>query len=456
MKAPRLGILRRLLTSTLMAFAVATPAGAATPSADEISLYQHVTAEELESASVRSMLNENHSLITVRGAREKTDDVRKLINEKGTARIFLYWMGTAISEEAGLELQKSNPGWVAKDSSGDVVLSKPGNYVLDITKPEVRAWLAKEIKASVSDLGYDGTYLDVLGSFFSQRFYSARPELENGPLTDAAWRDASVALINEVKQATGKPVIANGFGIQSGRNYEDHREDSDRLIKAADGIQIEQFTRTGDMPLNKSKNPKAWRSDMELLAKISGQGKLALVNTRVKESSDMRELIKVRDFALASFLVGAEGPAVFQFGGKGAGNQAAEMRKIISDLGNPAGPSQENAGVMTRSFTNGTVTVNPTKDAVEVTINGRPVQLLAGAGRFDLAGTLTPTPGTQTTTTQPEKRDDGGGGSEGGGGGSGRSWLPVLGFILVAIGMASLFGRRLRRGGQPAAQEPEE
>lgn len=367
-----------------------------------VGLYQHVVAEELESPSFRGALAPAHDLITIRGSEGRDDAVRSLIGSKGDTLVFLYRMGTAVSEETGEELKQDHPGWVAEDRSGKVVTSRPGNYVINITNPEVRAWLVSQIESSVGRLGYDGVYLDVLGSFFSERFYSARPVVEGGRLEDADWRDASIALVNEVKRATGKPVFVNGFGVQSGKNYEDHRADSDKLIEASDGIQIEQFTRTGDMALSRSKNPEAWRSDLELVAKVSGQDKLVLVNTRVKESSDDAALARVRDFALASFLIASQGPALFQFGGTGAGNQAETLNRAIKALGAAAGPPEEFEGASVRRFANGVVAANPSRGTVQVEIGGEAVELQAGEGLLRVGAGGPPVPTSPSVVASPE------------------------------------------------------
>jgi hypothetical protein len=232
------------------------------------------------------------------------------------------------------------------------------------------AGVATDVKAGA----YDGVYLDVLGSFFSARFYSARPVIGGAPLADAAWRDASIAVINAVKQATGKPVVANGFGIQNGKNYADHKADSDLLIAAADGIQIEQFVRNGNMGLDKYKPENRWREDVDFLAQVGKLGKIVLADTRVRAANDKAAVARQQDYALASFLVGAEGSARFRFAvGAATGAVDAATGETINGLGAPLGEAKADGASLVRSFANGSVSVNPSTHDARIVVAERVV-----------------------------------------------------------------------------------
>ena len=212
---------------------------AAAVAASPFGLYHHVPASDLDKPEYRQELGRAFKLVTVRGdAGSTASGVGELLKHRGDADVYLYRRGTAVSEEDAAAFGRDHPDWVAHDRAGKIVTSNAGGQVIDITNRAVRDWLVAGIERDVRAGRYDGVYLDVLGSFFSSRFYSGRPVIAGAPLADSAWRDACVALINAVKIATGKPVIANGFGLQNGKNYADHKADSDQLIAAADGIQI--------------------------------------------------------------------------------------------------------------------------------------------------------------------------------------------------------------------------
>lgn len=325
-------------------------------------LYHHVTADDLNNGATRQELLMNFNLVTVRGDNSSVaGGLGTFLANRGNTKVLLYRRGTAVGDDDAATFSRAHPDWLTHDRAGRVVTSNAGGSVIDITKPEVRAWLVGGLEHDVKAGSYDGVYLDVLGSFFSERFYSGRPVLNGAPLDDNAWRDASVALIREVKAATGKLVIANGFGLQSGKNYSDHRADSDQLIAAADGVQIEQFVRNGNMATNQYASPARWRDDVQFLEDVGRMNKIVLADTRVRADNDKSGVDQQRTYALASFLVGAEGPARFRFAtGAATGDVDASIADTINALGTPDGEPTRDGGGLMRRFTGGTVSVDPT------------------------------------------------------------------------------------------------
>lgn len=333
-------------------------------------LYHHVPASDLGDAAPSDLVRD-FKLVTVRGDGGETGGgVGELLARRGDADVYLYRRGTAVSDDEAPQLPLE---FLARDAEGDVVTSNAGGQVIDITNPPVRRWLVDRITRDAATGEYDGVYLDVLGSFFSSRFYSARPEMAGVPLADSAWRDASIALITEVKQATGLPVIANGFGIQNGRNYAEHKADTDLLIAAADGIQIEQFVRNGNMELDRYKPAARWREDIDFLAQVGRMGKIALANTRVRTTDDRQAVAAQQNYALASFLLGAEAPARFRFAeGAATGIVDGDMAATIEALGKPLGEAVPDGDALVRRFEHGRVEVNPTRNEATIDVAGAP------------------------------------------------------------------------------------
>ena len=336
-------------------------------------LYHHVPATDLDKPTVRQELTSAFSLVTVRGDAGSTGGgVGEFLKNRANTAAYLYRRGTAVSDEDAAALSRDHPEWLAKDATGKVVTSNAGGDVIDITNPAVRGWLVDGIARDVRAGAYDGVYLDVLGSFFSARFYSARPVIGGAPLADVAWRDGSVALIKAVKAATGKPVVANGFGLQNGKNYADHKADSDELIAAADGVQVEQFVRNGNMALDKYETPARWREDVAFIRDVGKLGKIVLADTRVRDTNDAAAVDAQRMYALASFLVGAEGPARFRFAeGSATGTVDAAMADTINALGAPLAEATSDGSAMVRRFAGGLVTVDPAANFASIDIRGK-------------------------------------------------------------------------------------
>jgi hypothetical protein len=176
-------------------------------------------------------------------------DGQELISARGTAAvdsIVNYEQAAALnSSEASLANSK---GYLARTCSGALIhpRSIPSVTLMDLTNPEAVAWRAAMVSSETA-VGYDQTYLDTLGSFYPDKFYTGRPCRNGVAITNAQWRDGSISLLTSVRNLTAKPVIANGFGLGSGGGYLRHQADSDLLIAAADGVQIEQFTRSGNL-----------------------------------------------------------------------------------------------------------------------------------------------------------------------------------------------------------------
>lgn len=131
-------------------------------------------------------------------------------------------------------------GWLATTCDGREIHPEdiPNVTLLDATIRPSLVWRTHLIVAETGK-GFDLTYLDTLRSFFPADFYDGLP----CGVKDSEWLDASMKLVDLVQSESTKPVIVNGSGLQSGRNYMDHKDEADRLIATADAVQIEHFLR---------------------------------------------------------------------------------------------------------------------------------------------------------------------------------------------------------------------
>lgn len=363
------GPLRRLGPSLIAILALVSTAGVnpavATfpPVWDLKGAYAHLVDSEIEDGTFVAGLSQSFGLVTVRGAAGGSRGLTTLMQNKGDMRVLLYKRGTAVSDNEEQRLLAEHPTWMLRDAAGLIVRSKGGAGVIDIRQPEVRRWIVDEIAADVPSRGFDGTFLDVLGSYFAPNFYEPSP----ADLSDSQWRDASVALIKEVKAATGKPVVVNGFGIQSGRDYEEHKGDSDILIAAADGFQIEHFTRVANQPAGNFRGIDAWKADMSLLTNGNRAGKVVLINTRVRPEAEPETIEDAKTFALASLLLASEGSSALHFYPHDWSNQT---KATVEALGAREGKSEPARGFLVGVFSGGTVAANNSKDDQTVVIGG--------------------------------------------------------------------------------------
>ncbi len=148
--------------------------------------------------------------------------------------------------------------------------------------------------------------------------------------------------------------------------------------------------------------------------------KIVLADTRVRDANDKGAVDQQRTYTLASFLVGAEGPARFRFAtGPATGDVDASIADTINSLGAPLGDATRNGGGLTRRFTGGTVSVDPTTHDASINVSGATSSGPSG----------TPSPSRVTT----HKR-------------SGFNWAAGAIGAVVVIGAYALFrGLRTRR-----------
>jgi hypothetical protein len=316
-----------------------------------------------------------------------------LHNRRSGIVLLAYEKAAGLNNTEAANFRITNPDWIAKDANGNEIHPQNIQDVTlgDLTNPSFRAWQAGKIAGPQEvGTGADGAFIDTLGAYFPTEFYSARPVHPGGvPVTDAEWRDASADLVTRVKAATGKPVIANAFGLGTGRAYYRAPTDGDVLINAADGVQIENFTRTANAPLGQYLTAEQWDQDLAFLELLGSRSKTAVAYTKVNVAASPSELTSLRDYALGSFLLAyAPGRSYVGF------DDGAAIPAVTSDapwarnLGSPtAARTRSGSDGWARQFTNGQLSVrvgNP-----PVVTNAAPARLTStfngtGSQRFPI------------------------------------------------------------------------
>ena len=205
------------------------------------------------------------------------------------------------------------------NSSGTRVKSRNGQYVIDLSNPEVRLWWQNNCLNATKYADGDGCFCDS-SQVKNFTFYPNPPESEM-----KAWDGGLLNLTREVQKALGNDNLLIGKVLN--QSY----------VK---GVQIEFFR-----PNNDSIN--------ELMLGVSvGQVVQAHVPVFVPCSSDLTDYI-------AAFLIGAGEYSYFNCGNWNAtGSDTTPLTwrpEYDKPLGAPKGPAEYNSGVWTRSFMSGTV-----------------------------------------------------------------------------------------------------
>lgn len=153
----------------------------------------------------------------------------------------------AINHEPGFALNSEEAayarsrGWLALTCDGNEI--HPDNIskvvLMDATIPAAVQWRTDIFAKQTVSGGFDASLIDTLRAVFPQDHYDGVP----CNLNESAWVDASVATVDQLQAKTGLPVFANGRGLGNAKWYFSAKSNADRIINAADGIQIEQFAR---------------------------------------------------------------------------------------------------------------------------------------------------------------------------------------------------------------------
>jgi len=153
----------------------------------------------------------------------------------------------AVNHEPGFALNSDEAvyarsrGWLAKTCSGAEI--HPVNIsqvvLMDASIPAAVAWRTDIFAKQTNEGKFDASLIDTLRAAFPADHYDGVP----CNLNTLAWVDASVATVDQLQAKTNKPVFANGRGLGNAKWYNSVKANADRIINAADGIQIEQFAR---------------------------------------------------------------------------------------------------------------------------------------------------------------------------------------------------------------------
>ncbi|MBA3655048.1 MAG: hypothetical protein H0W70_12750, partial [Actinobacteria bacterium] len=274
--------------------------------------------------------------------------------------LLAYEKAAGLSNAEANTLASTHPDWIARDSSGQAIHPQniPDTTLADLTNADFRAWQSDKMAAEVA-LGADGAFIDTLGAYFPSDFYTARPVVNGTAVTDAAWRDGSADLIRRVKAASGRMVVANGFGLGSGAAYYAAAADADVLIDAADGVQVENFTRPANAPAGAYRTADQWDKDLAFVELLGARAKTTLAYTKVKTTATAAELSSLRDYALGSFLLSfAPGRSYFGFDDGNAIPAVTSDATWARGLGAPnAARVRSGTDGWTRPFQNGQLTV---------------------------------------------------------------------------------------------------
>jgi Hypothetical glycosyl hydrolase family 15 len=308
-----------------------------------------------------------------------------------TVRIVAYINGTFDNSATGTKYPSS---WYEHDAAGHQVRSKGfGNYLMDPANPAWGQNVASECAAAMASSGYDGCFLDTMGTAPLGAGYCTG--LPINPATHAvwtapAWITATSSVAAAVEAANpGAVVILNG--LSSGGKYFSTSASTAPLLLPTHAAMAEVWLRTAGGSITAYPSESKWLQDITMLVDAEHAGQSVLTTTKLFASSTQAQQDQWHKFSLASFLLAADGHSYYAF--LAAHANAAIVASSAWDhvaIGTPLGAFTQSGLLFERSFTNGIVAVNPNSTPATITFTSQHLNL---AGAQVTSETLAPNTG---------------------------------------------------------------
>jgi hypothetical protein len=262
--------------------------------------------------------------------------------------------------------------WYARDAAGNKIKSVQfGNYLMDLSNPAWTQDVINRCKDFLAVSGYDGCFLDTLGSAPLEPSYVTGLAVD--PATKKVWtKNQWLAMTTSIAAQTRaalapKPVWGNGVG--SGTKYFETNGQTSKILDGLDGGMVELFIRNPTNPVTTYRNETQWKQDVDMLVDAAANGHKLMTITKVWTNATKAQADAWQRYALASFLLGYT-PGMDWFSFRVDHKPTSAGPYLRAAIGSPTGPYAKVAGVYQRQFTGGKVLVNPTRSPVTVKLAG--------------------------------------------------------------------------------------
>ncbi|MGP8159769.1 MAG: putative glycoside hydrolase [Candidatus Dormibacteria bacterium] len=287
--------------------------------------------------------------------------------------ILVYNLGPYLQKGSSefTTIEQQDPSWFAHDAKGNLINLRrfPSNYLMDMGNAAYRAWHAQQLAATVKQDGFDGAMVDSVGVAALSTGYASGTPIDTAtgkPYTDAEYLANSVLLLDADKAALdGKYLAFNG--LISGTEYE--RDTNILATSTADAGISELFLRQPDSPITSFPSTSELDSTLEMMSSMAAHGKALLGWTKVWVSASSSQVAKWEQYALAVYLLGKQSNSYWDFmPSHDADNTVVSYSNMKDQLGAPLGPYTTNGSTLSRSFQDGSVSLNTSTDTATITV----------------------------------------------------------------------------------------
>jgi hypothetical protein len=297
------------------------------------------------------------------------DDVAAMKAANPDLVLLVYLNGAMAQSGEGSAFPNS---WYLRDRAGNKVKSRGwGNYLMNPADPGWQQAVADRCRSYLEESGYDGCFLDVLGTApLSSSYVTGLPV---NPATGALWRRAAwLRATTQVAQVTSDgiaPAPVYGNGLANGSLYFSGTAPTSTILGGLDGGMAESFVRDPYSPAGSFRRTTQWRQDVRLVRDVASRGDTGLVITKVWSRATNRQTNAVQRYALATFLLGYT-PGLSFYSFRDDHGLTSWRSAWGRQIGTPTGPYERVGDSYVREFTGGVVVVNPTGSKTRVSLGG--------------------------------------------------------------------------------------
>ncbi len=273
-------------------------------------------------------------------------------------------------------LMAGHPTYFAHDASGHLITMKaasgspsfPNNTLMDEGNTGWQSWEASRVLGNINQYGFDGAYLDSMAPGPTAGGDTGIPidPATGHAYTATSWMQAEGHAMSVIKSAIGSRFLFS-TGLVNGSEFTSYTHAL--TDSTANGAQTDSWLRLAGSSATTYPSAGTLASDLAMVQSINAEGKSFFGWTKVWTSATAAQESAWNTYALAAYLLvdnGATDYYSFSTPDLNADRTTIYYANELAALGAPTGAFSLSGGVYSRSFQNGSVTLNTNTNAASI------------------------------------------------------------------------------------------
>ncbi len=254
------------------------------------------------------------------------------------------------------EISRDHPDWFLLDQNGNRIQGSGDNYYMDPGNEGFRQFWLERAREMQETYGWDSLFLDNVEA--SRVKMVEDDTIPTKYPDDKSYTQAVEGFLKYIRESYFQPGGKKMYGNIVSVNDDAVRE---RYIRNLDGVMLESFATDWSDGYREHDD---WEEQLKLTEWVLSLGKTMILVSQGDEGDLDRQ-----NFAYASYLLIANGNAVFRYASSDSYREVWLYDSYKLDIGEPLGKRYNKQGVWRRDFSNGYVTVDPKKHTAEIVVN---------------------------------------------------------------------------------------